>query len=345
MNTFARALRLLLAGLARHSPASARLVRRRRHPQDLEPAASRRARRSTRSPRRPSPACTSCASAGDIVYSDDQGNYLIYPSRDAATAAARRPPARHRTKTDLTDQRLTKLMEKEVPKLPYGDALVFKQGSGARRMVVFEDPNCHYCKDAERNFMQLEGRDDLHLPDPDPGRRLGGQGAHDLVLEEQRAGLARRGCCEGEMPPRPMGACDVTTLDRNLDLAARHHLNYTPAIIFDDGSRFAGNADLEHLTKRLDEVAAATQGLSAGGPAPAPRPVTIAPSMSDRFAAPLAPPSPNDSLPDRSRRRVGPPVQGHADHRRPGARAGLEPAGMDPGQLHGARVRAPPQPT
>jgi thiol:disulfide interchange protein DsbC len=58
------------------------------------------------------------------------------------------------------------------------------------------------------------------------------------------------------MPPRPMGTCDLAVLNRNLDLAARYRLNYTPAIIFDDGSRFAGNADLERLNKRLDEVAA-----------------------------------------------------------------------------------------
>ena len=54
--------------------------------------------------------------------------------------------------------------------------------------------------------------------------------------------------------PPPNGAAE------RIDLAGRYHLNYTPAIIFADGSRFAGAADLEHLSKRLDEVAAAKKG-------------------------------------------------------------------------------------
>jgi thiol:disulfide interchange protein DsbC len=196
---------------------------------------------------------------GDLFYSDDQGNYLIYPSRDVGDG---RLPDGHlidmRTKTDVTDQRLSKLLEKEVPRLPYCDALVFKQGSGARRMVVFEDPNCHFCKDAEHNFIQLKDVTIYTFLIPILGPDSVAK-ARTLWCSKNNAQAWRTWMVEGVMPPRPMGKCDLSALDRNLDLAARHHLNYTPAIIFDDGSRFAGNADLEHLAKRLDEVAAAAR--------------------------------------------------------------------------------------
>jgi thiol:disulfide interchange protein DsbC len=196
---------------------------------------------------------------GDIVYSDDQANYLIYPSRDIGDG---RLPDGHlldaRTKTDVTDERLAKIMEREMPRLPYGDALVFKQGNGARRMVVFEDPNCHFCKDAERNFMQLKDVTIYTFLIPILGPDSVAK-ARTLWCSKNNAQAWRRWMVEGVMPPRPMGKCDLSALERNLDLAARHHLNYTPAILFDDGSRFAGTADLEHLTKRLDEVAAAAR--------------------------------------------------------------------------------------
>jgi len=81
--------------------------------------------------------------------------------------------------------------------------------------------------------------------------------ARTIWCSSNNAKVWREWMIDGVLPPRPMGACDLKVLDRNLDLAARHHLNYTPAIIFEDGSRFAGNADLAHLNKRLDEVAAA----------------------------------------------------------------------------------------
>ena len=196
----------------------------------------------------------------DIIYSDDQANYLIYPSRDVGDG---RLPDGHlldaRNKTDLTDQRLTRILEKEVPKLPFGDALVFKQGNGSRRMVVFEDPNCHYCKDAERNFMQLKDVTIYTFLIPILGDDSVAK-ARTIWCSKNNAQAWRTWMVEGVMPQRPMGRCDLAVLDRNLDLAARHHLNYTPAIIFDDGSRFAGTADVERLGKRLDEVAAAKKG-------------------------------------------------------------------------------------
>ena len=215
---------------------------------------------------------------------------------------------------------------------------MFKQGNGARRMIVFEDPNCHYCKDAEHNFAALKNVTIYTFLIPILGDDSVAK-ARTIWCSRNNAQVWRTWMLQGVMPPRPMGACDVKALDRNLDLAERYHLNYTPAIIFDDGSKFAGNADLEHLTKRLDEVAArrrrAEPALAAA--------VTIG-HASVPAARRARPPRPNDSLPNRGRRRGGPPVQGHADHRRPGARTAVEPARVDPGQLHGARVLAPPEP-
>ena len=255
MNMFVRALRVLLAGMLALACAAA-----------WSDEAAIRKNWNLHNPKGPpidEVAKTPIAGlyelrvGGDIVYSDESANYLIYPSRDVTDG---RLPDGHlldtRTKTDLTDQRLQKILEKEVPRLPFGDALVFKQGTGARRMVVFEDPNCHFCRDAERSFMQLKDVTIYTFLIPILGQDSVDK-ARTIWCSKNNAQVWRNWMLQNVMPPRPMGKCDVAVLERNLDLAARHHLNYTPAIIFDDGSRFAGNADLEHLTKRLDEVAAA----------------------------------------------------------------------------------------
>ncbi len=191
----------------------------------------------------------------DIIYSDEQGVYQIYPSHERVDGHI----VDANKKVDLTDERLAKILAADLPKLPYHDALVFKQGTGARRMIVFEDPNCHYCKDAEKNFAALKNVTIYTFLIPILG--------DDSVVKSRaiwcssnNAQVWRTWMLQGVMPPRPMGACDVKALDRNLELAERYHLNYTPAIIFDDGSKFAGSADLEHLTRRLDEVAAAKKG-------------------------------------------------------------------------------------
>ena len=191
----------------------------------------------------------------EVVYSDEQGNYLIFPSRDQTDGHI----LDARTKTDLTEQRLSKIMAQDLPKLPYADALVFKQGNGSRRLIVFEDPNCHFCKDAERNLSALKDVTIYTFLIPILGDDSKVK-SRVIWCSKNNAQVWRNWMIQGVMPPRPMGSCDLTALDRNLELAGRYHLNYTPAIIFDDGSRFAGNADVERLTKRLDEVAAAKKG-------------------------------------------------------------------------------------
>ncbi|MEO5690388.1 MAG: DsbC family protein [Burkholderiaceae bacterium] len=187
----------------------------------------------------------------EIVYSDEQGNYLIFPSRDQSDGHI----LDARTKTDLTEQRLARIMAQDVPKLPYADALVFKQGNGSRHMIVFEDPNCHFCKDAERNFATLKDVTIHTFLIPILGDDSVSK-SKTIWCSKNNAQVWRTWMLQGVMPPRPMGSCDLTALSRNLELASRYHLNYTPAIIFDDGSRFAGNADADKLAKRLDEVAA-----------------------------------------------------------------------------------------
>jgi len=190
----------------------------------------------------------------DIVYSDEQGVYQIYPSHERVEGHL----VDANNKVDLTEGRLARILAQDLPKLPYGDALVFKQGNGTRRMIVFEDPNCHFCKDAERNFAALKDVTIYTFLIPILGEDSLVK-SRAIWCSKNNAQVWRTWMLQGVMPQRPMGACDVKALERNLELADRYHLNYTPAIIFDDGSKFAGSADLERLSKRLDEVAAAAK--------------------------------------------------------------------------------------
>ena len=252
MNTFARALRTLAAGVlalacaaAWSDEAAIRKTWSQQHPNG--PAIDEITKT-------PIAGLYELKVAKDIIYSDEQGVYQIYPSHDRVEGHL----IEANKKVDVTEERLAKMMAQDLPKLPYGDALVFKQGTGARRMIVFEDPNCHFCKDAEHTFAALKNVTIYTFLIPILGDDSVVK-ARMIWCSKNNAQVWRTWMLQGVMPPRPMGSCDVKALDRNLDLAERYHLNYTPAIIFDDGSKFAGNADIDHLTKRLDEVAAASK--------------------------------------------------------------------------------------
>ena len=81
--------------------------------------------------------------------------------------------------------------------------------------------------------------------------------SRDIWCAKDNSKVWRDWMLAGVLPQRSMGNCDTAAIKRNADLATRYHVNGTPALIFDDGSRFAGAVDLDRLSKKLDEVAAA----------------------------------------------------------------------------------------
>jgi thiol:disulfide interchange protein DsbC len=190
----------------------------------------------------------------DLYYADEKGDYIMLVGRDTLDGHI----VDTRAKLDLTEERMDKLLAADIPKLPYKDAIVRKYGNGSRHMILFEDPNCHYCRDVERNLPQLKDVTIytfvIPILGPDSVMK-----ARDIWCAKDNASTWRNWMLEGTAPTRSMGQCDITVLDRNRELADRFRVNGTPAIIFDDGSRFAGAVDLAHLSKRLDDVAAGTK--------------------------------------------------------------------------------------
>ena len=81
----------------------------------------------------------------DIFYTDEKGDFLIQGSLIDT-----------KTKTDLTDQRVDKLTAIDFKDLPFKDSFTIVRGNGKRKMAVFEDPNCGYCKKFERDLVKVD---------------------------------------------------------------------------------------------------------------------------------------------------------------------------------------------
>ena len=81
----------------------------------------------------------------DILYTDEVGNHIIEGSLYDT-----------RTHTDLTKARVDKLTAIDFAQLPLKDAIVLKQGNGSRKMAVFADPNCGYCKRLEKDLVNVK---------------------------------------------------------------------------------------------------------------------------------------------------------------------------------------------
>ena len=61
-----------------------------------------------------------------------------------------------KTRVNLTEQRIAKLTAIDFKALPLKDAMVWKQGTGERKLVVFADPNCGYCKKFEKDLQAVK---------------------------------------------------------------------------------------------------------------------------------------------------------------------------------------------
>src|SRR6218665_2335546 len=59
------------------------------------------------------------------------------------------------SRRNLTQERVNKLLAGDFSTLPLKDAGTIVRGDGRRRLAIFEDPNCGYCKLLERNLQQV----------------------------------------------------------------------------------------------------------------------------------------------------------------------------------------------
>ena len=175
----------------------------------------------------------------EILYTDEQGNYLIQGHLIDT-----------KTRANLTEARMDKLRAIDFASLPLKDAIVIKQGTGARKLAVFADPNCGYCKRFERDLQKLKDVTVYTFLYPILGPDSHRQVARHLVRQGQRQGLARLDGATARRQPKNMGDCDTAALERNVAFGKKHRVSGTPAVVFEDGSRVPGAMPLEQVEKQ-----------------------------------------------------------------------------------------------
>jgi len=178
--------------------------------------------------------------AAEILYTDNEGNYLIQGSMFDT-----------RNRVDLTEQRVQKLSAVDFKALPFKDAFKLVRGKGTRQMAVFEDPNCGYCKRLHRELAKM---DDLTvhvflIPVLGP----------DSVDKSNRIWCAKDKAktysdwMVGNRPP-DAATCDLGAIERNSRLAAKHNIKGTPTMIFTDNTRVPGYITADRIEAMLKEA-------------------------------------------------------------------------------------------
>lgn len=179
----------------------------------------------------------------EIFYSDENGDFLIQGELFDT-----------RNRSNLTQARVDKLTRIDFASLPLKDAIVWKQGSGKRRLAVFADPNCGYCKRFERSLNEVKDVTVytfvIPILGPDSVEK-----SKNIWCAKDRTVAWRDWMLEGKAAPKVMGACDTSAIDRNSALSRKHRVNGTPAVVFEDGSRSPGAIPAAEVEKKLAELA------------------------------------------------------------------------------------------
>ncbi|MEO8057376.1 MAG: DsbC family protein [Burkholderiales bacterium] len=164
----------------------------------------------------------------ELVYSDERGEHLFQGA-----------VIETKTGVNLTEARIEKLTAIDFANLPLKDAIVYKQGTGARKLVVFADPNCGYCKKFERELLQVKDvtvytflYSILGGDSPEKSR--------NIWCAKDSTAVWREWMVNGALPPRNIAQCDTGALQRNLAMGKKYRVNGTPALVFEDGKRVPG---------------------------------------------------------------------------------------------------------
>ena len=178
----------------------------------------------------------------DIFYTDAKGNYLI--QGELIDTRARR---------NLTEDRINKLSAVDFAALPFKDAFTIVRGDGKRKVAVFEDPNCGYCKRFERDMQNVDNVTVYlflyPILSPDSAEK-----SRNIWCAKDRAAAWEDYMVRDKAPTA--ATCDTSALQRNLAFGKKYKITGTPTLIFADGSRVPGAIPAKDVEKRLGESAA-----------------------------------------------------------------------------------------
>lgn len=135
--------------------------------------------------------------------------------------------------------------------LPLTDAIKTMRGNGQRRLAVFSDPNCVFCKQLEPELASLDNITVYTFLVPFQGEAT----PIAVWCAADRAQAWQRLMIEGDSALLHGGAACEHPIARNLALARQLGVQGTPTLFWSDGSRTQGFVERSVLQARLAQTA------------------------------------------------------------------------------------------
>jgi len=176
-----------------------------------------------------------------LIYSDANGDYVFVGDLLDTKAHA-----------NLTEARLAEINKVDFASLPLANAVKVVKGNGSRKIAVFSDPNCPYCKQLEASLKSIDNITVYTFLYP--------------VLSDDSTAKAKAIWCSADRAktweawmlerraPSGTGSCDTSAIDKNLALGRGMNVTGTPTIILADGRRLPGAVSADALERALGKA-------------------------------------------------------------------------------------------
>ena len=178
---------------------------------------------------------------GRIVYTDEKVSYVFIGNLLDTRGTGERDLTRERG-AQLAAQTLRKATDQAIKRV---------RGTGKRVIYTFEDPNCGYCKQLQKELTKVNDitvytflMPILSQDSVDKSRAIWcakdrAKAWDDVMLR----GVALQGEAK----------CD-TPIEKNMELAQRFRINGTPAIFLADGRMLGGYVPADELEKAMNST-------------------------------------------------------------------------------------------
>ncbi len=176
----------------------------------------------------------------DIFYTDAEANFIIQGQLFDT-----------RQRRNLTEERMDKLSAIPFDQLPMKTAFTQVRGDGKRKLAVFADPNCGYCKRFERDLEKVENITIYNFLYPILGADSADK-ARNIWCAKDRSEAWLDWMLRSKTPAS--ASCDTAAIARNVELGRKLKISGTPTLVFADGTRVPGAINTDQIEKQLANI-------------------------------------------------------------------------------------------
>jgi thiol:disulfide interchange protein DsbC len=160
---------------------------------------------------------------------------------------------------NLTEKKFIKMNKVDVSAIPLKDAVVLGDPKAARKIIVFDDPECSFCRRLHPELEKVAAEhSDIAIfvkMYPLPSHPSSYPKAKAVVCaalqgDNERAASLLSDALQGKQLPAP--DCETDQLEQNIALVRELRISSTPTLVMPDGRVLPGYKTADHIVAEVE---------------------------------------------------------------------------------------------